>query len=285
MNLVPSKEVRSVMQRLAYCLNTSTIRQAKLLDKIRIAGECGYDAIELWNDEMDEYIRSGGKMSDIAKALSDYNLSVPSVIAIHNWMTTSGDEYRKAIDEAKRRMEQAAEVGAKHIVATPPVRSEVPFDPSAAAERYLQLLELGRGIGVLPAVEFLGFSEVVSKVGQAWDIVKLSKASDGSIVLDTFHLYRGGSSLEDVPDLTGQFIAIFHFNDVPAEIPREKLTDADRIYPGDGILPLRQTVEEVMKRGYSGAISLELFNRALWEKDPMEVARIGLEKMKAIVEA
>lgn len=270
---------------LTYCLNTSTIRPAKLLDKIRIAGECGYGAIELWNDEMDEALRSGVSMSDIVKALSDYGLSVPSVIAIHNWMTTHGEEYRKALDEAKRRMEQAAQVGAKRIVATPPVRIECALDMRLAADRYNELLEVGRRIGVLPAVEFLGFSEAVHRVDQAWEIVKLSSASDGSVILDTFHLYRGGSSLDDVPDLTGEFIAILHFNDVPAGIPRENLTDADRVYPGDGILPLRQIVKDVMERGYSGAISLELFNRELWERDPKEVAQVGIEKMRAIVES
>lgn len=273
------------MGGLTYCLNTSTIRPAKLLDKIRIAGECGYGAIELWNDEMDEALRSGVSMSDIVKALSDYGLSVPSVIAIHNWMTTHGEEYRKALDEAKRRMEQAAQVGAKRIVATPPVRIEGALDLRLAADRYNELLELGRQVGVLPAVEFLGFSEAVYRVDQAWEIVKLSGASDGSVVLDTFHLYRGGSSLDDVPDLKGEFIAILHFNDVPAGIPRESLTDADRVYPGDGILPLRQIVKEVMERGYSGAISLELFNRELWERDPKEVAQVGIEKMRVIVES
>ncbi|MCS7253507.1 MAG: sugar phosphate isomerase/epimerase family protein [Armatimonadota bacterium] len=272
------------MHGLIYCLNTSTIRPAKLLDKIRVAGECGYGAIELWNDEMDEHLRSGGSMSEIVKALSDYGLIVPTVIAVHNWMTTHGEEYCRALDEAKRRMEQAAEVGAKHIVATPPVRAEGAFDMGMAADRYNELLELGRNIGVLPAVEFLGFSEVIYRVEQAWEIVKMSGARDGSVVLDTFHLYRGGSSLDDVPDLTGEFIAVFHFNDVPATVPRESLTDADRVYPGDGILPLHQIVRDVIGRGYRGAISLELFNRELWERDPKEVAQVGIEKMRAIVE-
>ncbi|MCY4404485.1 MAG: hypothetical protein OXD54_18120 [Candidatus Poribacteria bacterium] len=34
---------------------------------------------------------------------------------------------------------------------------------------------------------------------------------------------------------------------------------------------------------YSGVISLELFNPSYWEEDPEEAAKIGLEKMRAIV--
>jgi sugar phosphate isomerase/epimerase len=37
--------------------------------------------------------------------------------------------------------------------------------------------------------------------------------------------------------------------------------------------------------GYAGVISLELFNPNYWEQDPAEVAGIGLEKMRAVVEA
>ncbi|HID05529.1 MAG TPA: sugar phosphate isomerase/epimerase [Armatimonadetes bacterium] len=267
-----------------YCLNTSTIRPADILEKIRIASEANYDAIELWNDDMTAYIESGGSMQDIVTALADHGLKVPSVIAIHNWMDTEGDEHRRALDEAKRRMEQAVAVGAPYIVATPPRQMDTPLDYDRAGERYRELLELGRQIGVLPALEFLGFSETVYRIDQAWEIVKRAADPQGTVVLDTFHLYRGGSTLDDAPDLIGERIAIFHFNDVPSGIPREQLTDADRVYPGDGILPLREWVGIVQARGYRGAISLELFNRTLWERDLREVARIGLEKVKAVLE-
>ena len=37
--------------------------------------------------------------------------------------------------------------------------------------------------------------------------------------------------------------------------------------------------------GYTGVISLELFNPSYWEQDPAEVARIGLEKMQAVIDS
>jgi 2-keto-myo-inositol isomerase len=66
---------------------------------------------------------------------------------------------------------------------------------------------------------------------------------------------------------------------------RESLkADADRVYPGDGILDLREMISILKAAGYARTISLELFNPSYWEDDPREVARIGLEKMKAVVE-
>ena len=79
-------------------------------------------------------------------------------------------------------------------------------------------------------------------------------------------------------------IAVFHFNDAPAEPARAEQTDADRVYPGDGILDLKRMISILRDADYTGVISLELFNPSYWAEDPAEVARIGLEKMQAIVE-
>jgi sugar phosphate isomerase/epimerase len=160
-----------------------------------------------------------------------------------------------------------------------------PLDVDETAKRFSELLKIGHEIGALPMMEFLGFSPKVSRVDQAWEIVKRTGDPDATVVLDPFHLWRGNSSLADVPDLTGERIGIVHFNDVPAGIARELAGDEVRVMPGDGSLPLREFLAEVKRRGYQGALSLELFNRAYWQMNPYEVAKIGLEKMQAIAEA
>ena len=50
--------------------------------------------------------------------------------------------------------------------------------------------------------------------------------------------------------------------------------------PGDGVGPLEEIERLALAQGYEGFVSLELFNPALWEQDPAEVAKIGLEKMQ-----
>jgi 2-keto-myo-inositol isomerase len=268
-----------------YSLNTSTIRPAPLIRKIEVTGKAGYNGIELWCDEIREYIGKGNSIKDVVHALEDNGLRVPSVISLYGWMDSKGEGYEKALDEVRRRMELAAEVGASYIVATPSIREDrTEVDLDDVARRYSDLMEIGRQFGVLPAMEFLGFTTTIYRVDQAWEVVKRSGAEDGTIVLDSFHLYRGGSSLDDVPDIDGRRIAIFHINDVPPGKEREKLKDEDRVMPGDGILPLGEIISKLDSIGYGGFVSLELFNRDLWEKDPLEVARIGLEKTMEAVE-
>ncbi len=268
-----------------YCLNTSTIQPAPLPVKIQAAAKAGYQAIELWFADIRNYQNEGGSLDDVVKMLQDNGLQVPSMIALHGWMDAHGDAYVRAMDECKSLLELAAKLGCPKVVASPSMRLEAaPLDIEDAARRFGELLKIGRAAGALPMMEFLGFSPKVSRIDQAWEIVKRTGDPAATVVVDPFHLWRGGSSLDDVPDLTGERIGILHFNDVPAGIPRERAGDEVRVMPGDGHLPLRELIAEVKRRGYEGVISLELFNRTYWQQDPYEVARIGLEKMRAVVE-
>ncbi len=270
------------MSQFTLALNTSTIRPAGLMDKIRIAGETGYQAIELWNDDLTAYERQHGSLADVKHALDDYGLSVATVIALHDWLDTTGEAHQRALEEAKRRMAQAAAVGSTYSVASPP---RGVADLQLGGQNYRELLELGREVGIKPAMEFLGFVDGINQVKHAWEVMEVAAHPDSTIVLDPFHIFRGGGEIDDMRGIPADKIAVFHFNDAPASPPRKEQTDADRVYPSDGILDLKGMIAILKEVGYQGVISLELFNPSYWGEDPREVAGIGLEKMKAAIGA
>ncbi len=61
------------------------------------------------------------------------------------------------------------------------------------------------------------------------------------------------------------------------------MTDEHRVYPGDGIAPLKRLIRDLAEGGFEVMLSLELFNRQYWKMDPLTVARTGFEKMEALV--
>jgi len=272
------------MRNWMLCLNTSTIRPASLVDKIKIAAEAGYTAIELWNDDVTQFEAQGGSLSEIRQRLCDANLKIPGMIAVFDWMQSEGQQKVAAFAEARRRMEQAAALGAPRIVASP-----VPDFPDAdigrAAARYRELLELGEQVGVMPSMEFLGFFRNVYQLEQAVAIVQQADHAGASIVLDPFHLYRGGSGFGGIKYLRNVKISVCHFNDAPAIPPQFEQGDSDRVYPGDGILPLHQMLQDLASIGYDGCVSVELFNPRYWQRDLREVARVAKEKMQSIISA
>jgi 2-keto-myo-inositol isomerase len=265
------------------CLNTSTIRPAPLVDKIHAAARAGFRAIEPWNDDVDAYLKGGGTMEALKALLRDQGLSVPSMIAIMGWIGCPDAERDARRAEAIRRIEQAAALGAPHIVASPPGGM---VDVDRAARDYKEVLQLGKERGIRPSMEFLGFVEQINNINAAWEIVRRAGDPDGTIVIDWFHMVRGqASTLDDLRRIPADKISIVHLDDVPYQKPFSEMNDGDRVYPGDGDIPLDEMFGVLKEIGYRGAVSLELFNAQYWAQDPYEVVRTGFEKSKRWLDA
>ena len=95
---------------------------------------------------------------------------------------------------------------------------------------------------------------------------------------------KGGSDYHGLGRLNGDAVHILHMNDYPGDVSREKVNDSLRILPGDGVGPVVETLRTLRAIGGPKVLSLELFSRKYWEQDPLEVAKAGLAKMKAVVE-
>jgi len=262
---------------MRYCLNASTIRPTPLLDKIRIAGEVGYGAIELWHDDLDAHIAKGGKLADVKNALTDQGLVVPTTIYLAGWFDATLETYPVALEECKRRMGQAAELGAPYVIASPAAGEA---DYALGAVRYCELLEIGATMGVKPSMEFLGFVDQFTTIEDALDIMTRCGHPDATTILDPFHVFRGDGDMESILKLKSGQVAISHFNDTPDTPSREEQHDHNRVMPGEGHLDLAHYCALLREIGYDGWLSLELFNEKHWAENPDEVARLGLEKLR-----
>ena len=129
----------------------------------------------------------------------------------------------------------------------------------------------------------MGFFKGIHRFGEAAGIAIDANDSDACLIMDTFHLYRGGSGFNGIKHINADFIADFHWNDVASTTPRNELGDKDRIYPGDGILPLVQLLKDLDSINYRGPLSLELFNREHWKQSPLDVAKTGLKKIMDLI--
>lgn len=263
------------------CLNASTIAGTPILRQIEVAAQAGYGGIELWFSDVDAHLASGGTLADVRHAAADHGLVVPTLIYFAGWFEAAESEWPRIKGEFGSRLEQAAQLGAPRVIASPPMGRA---DVEVGARRYRELLELGETAGALPAMEFLGFVEQFNTIESALDVIERAAHPAGTTVLDPFHIFRGGGSMESIAKLRGEQIAVAHFNDTPASPLREQQHDKDRVMPGDGHLDLRRYLVLLEQTGFRGCLSLELFREDLRQCDPLEVARIGIEKMKALLE-
>jgi 2-keto-myo-inositol isomerase len=145
-----------------------------------------------------------------------------------------------------------------------------------------QMASIAGGYGINVGFEFLGFPTCsVNTLGAARRIVEEVGDPRVGIVIDAFHFYTGGSRLEDLDGLDGARIFIVHLDDAEPGEP-SGLTDAHRLMPGDGVIPLRPLLARLEGAGYRGAYSLELFRPEFWAMDPEAVAKRGLQSMERL---
>ncbi len=285
--LAPAQE-KPEAEPFRYCLNTSTIMGQKLtlIQEIELASRAGYTAIEPWMREIDAYAKDGGSIKDLGKRFADNGLSVEDVIDFFEWVVDDDDRRKKALELARRNMDIAQQIGAKRIAAPPVgVQKQADLSLAKAAQRYRDLLDIGDKIGIVPQVELWGHSVPLSKLGEVTYVAVESNHPKACMLLDIYHLYKGGSGYGSLRLLSGSAIGVIHMNDYPANPPRTEVTDAHRLFPGDGVAPFKEIFRTLRAIGFRGAISLELFNRDYWQRDPLTVVRTGLDKMKAVVKS
>lgn len=270
-----------------YMLNTATIMGQKLslTDQIDVAAKAGYDAIEPWIRDIEAHVTAGKSLKDAAKRLKDANLRVESAIGFAQWIVEDAAARKKGLEQAKRDMDLVLQLGGTRIAAPPAgATNQANLNLFAVADRYRALCEVGESVGVIPQVELWGFSKSLSRLGETALVAIESAHPRACILADVYHLHKGGSGFTGLKQLGAASLQVFHMNDYPANPPREKITDADRVYPGDGVAPLSEMLRDLHRLGFRGMLSLELFNRDYWKQDALLVARTGLAKMKAVVE-
>ena len=269
-----------------FCLNTSTIRGQKLSvpDQVKVCAATGYSGIEPWIGDLRKFVEDGGKLSDLKKQIEDAGLKVESAIGFANWIVDEEDKRKAGLEEARRDMEMLREIGGT-LIAAPPVGAQNAAGPplDVIAERYRALLDVGHQIGVKPQLELWGFSKTLSKLSELAYVATGAEHEDACVLPDFYHVYKGGNQFTGLAMIEASRMHVFHINDYPAEPSRETINDAARVFPGDGICPLVDTIAMLINNGFVGVFSLELFNPEYWKRDAAAVALEGFQKTSAIV--
>jgi sugar phosphate isomerase/epimerase len=235
-------------------------------------------------DGIDDYVKTGGKLEDLKKIISDRGLVVESAIGFPEWIVDDDARRAKGMERAKREMDMVAKLGGKRFAAPPAGATDLPkLDLLKAAERYWALLELGAQVGVVPQLELWGFSKNLNRLGECVCVAIETGHPNACVLADVFHLHKGGSNIEGVRLLGPETIQVLHMNDYPSDPPREKIDDSFRVYPGDGTAPIVDLLRLLRNSGGEKILSLETFNRGYWSQDPLEVVKTGLAKIKAVL--
>lgn len=261
-------------------LNASTLFPFKLdvRDQVHIAAESGYEGVELWVRDLETYLANGSTVKQLKRYISDTGIKVVNAISFLAWSDENEAERKLAFVQAEKEMAILADLGCAAI-ATPPFGNVQRVTLDSMAGNFAQLAELARHIGIKPYLEFWGRAPKLSRLSEALYVAMESGVPDAQILLDPFHMYTGGSSIESLNFVNGERIGIVHVNDYPASPASDVISDRERVFPGAGCAPSQQLARTLYDIGYRGYLSLELFTENWGTKSPLDVAKLGLESI------
>lgn len=253
------------------CINGATTMPYSLEEDIRSAGKAGFEAVEIWAAKMEKYLERHTP-EDLKKELQKAGIKAACLCAY------GLDAFSKDREKSWERIKKATEV-AKAIDC--PVMLVCPDSPpqgmakdeafKQAGKAARELGEMCGSYGAVVAIEPLGLHPFVPGPKEALRIVEESGSNNIGIMMDTFHYYKSGVPITEIAQIPVEKLFIVHVNDCE-NLSREQLRDSHRLYPGLGVIPLKQMLSTIKKNGYTGYLSVEIFREEYWKQDAVTIS-------------
>jgi 2-keto-myo-inositol isomerase len=253
----------------------ATTMTSDLETDVAATRRAGYKALELWASKIDRYL-AAHSIAELQGLLESNGIAPMSINSIEFIAFRNAGEYRGIRERCKQLSELCEQIGCPVVVVVPsptPDRN-MPWDDVVAeyVKVLRELADIAAPHGVGLSFEFLGFGWCSVRTPRAaWEIVKKTGRSNVGITVDCAHFYGGGGLMTELDDLDPSRIFAFHLDDLE-DTPKEAISDATRLLPGQGILPLDEICRHMQATGYDGACSIELFRPEYWEWDATDLA-------------
>jgi sugar phosphate isomerase/epimerase len=192
------------------------------------------------------------------------------------------------------RARQAAALGATRSGTVLRPRSTRPRAElwPVVVERLRQVDDALEGTGVRLGVEFLGVKTLyterpylfVGSLAEANELFDAVGARQVGLTLDSYHWHAAGDTLDTIRQTPGERIVLLHLNDA-RDAPRHTLLDADRLVPGEGVIPLTDWLRAVAAVGFDGFAGMEVLGPRLAGLSPAQKAALGVDSLRPLLAA
>jgi sugar phosphate isomerase/epimerase len=234
-------------------------------DRCAEAQRSGFAGVGIWHTDL-EHILERRTLREIKQILDDNGLTRLELEALGDWLFDEGSERRKASDDIRRRLFDAAAILDPHHIKVNGGIPMVPCPLGKLAERFAELCaDAARHHRALIAYEMMPFDANVRTVDEAIEVVGAAGAANGVIALDTWHLEKlqiAPNALRSIPpDLLG-WVEL-------SDGRRGDVTDLwdetinHRRLPGEGDFDIRGYIDVCCALGYRGPWGVEVLSQEL----------------------
>ena len=229
-----------------------------LRHKLEAIAAAHFDAIELFEND---FVHATASARELALICADLGLSIDLYQPFRDFEGMPDTLLAKSLDRAERKFDLMQMLGAPLLLVCSNTSPHSLADPDRAAAQLHALAERAARRNLRIGYEALAWGRHVNRYGEAWRIVERAGHPHLGLILDSFHTLSLGDDPAAIATIPGERIFFVQMADAPL-LAMDVLQWArhHRTFPGQGQFDVVGFFSQVLHTGYSGTLSLEIFN-------------------------
>lgn len=239
------------------CIATVSL-SGTLRDKLEAISAARFDAVEVFENDLIHFSDFPARLRAIA---ADLGLGIDLYQPFRDFEGVPGSLLARNLDRAERKFDVMQALGAPMMLVCSNVSAATLPDPERSAAQLYALAERAARRNILIGFEALAWGRHIRHYRDAWSIVRKAGHSHLGLIIDSFHTLSLDDDPDDIAQIPGDRIFCVQLADAPRLVMDVlKWSRSYRCFPGQGQFDLARLLEQILIAGYTGPLSLEVFN-------------------------
>lgn len=249
-----------------------------LEEKLDAVALAGFSGVELFDGDL---LASFHRPETIADMIQQRGLQLYLYQPLGDLEGWGAEEFKRARDRAHRKIEVAARLAAPTVLVCSNAAPHTIGDDSRSASQLAELGDIAAQFQIRIAYEALAWGTHVNTWEHAWSLVQQASHPHVGLCIDSYHHFARDRRVPDLTQVPGDQIFFYQIADAYWH-NRDSLSWSrhERLFPGQGQFPIAGLTSEVLRAGYTGPLSIEVFTDLYQETDPSRAARDAMRGLR-----
>ncbi|GAA3836517.1 sugar phosphate isomerase/epimerase and 4-hydroxyphenylpyruvate domain-containing protein [Sphaerisporangium flaviroseum] len=254
-----------------------------LTEKLAAVAAAGFDGVEIFENDL---LSTPLRPEQVRERAADLGLSIDLYQPFRDFEAVSAGLLARNLRRAEHKFQVMQRLGATQMLVCSSVSPDAADDDALAAEQLHMLAERAAGHGIRIAYEALAWGRHVNEYLHAWRIVRMADHPQLGTCLDSFHVLSRGSDPGGIEAIPAEKIFYLQLADAPLlAMDVLQWSRHYRCFPGQGDFDLAGFMTHVLRAGYSGPLSLEVFNDVFRQASGSRTAVDAMRSLIALEES
>ena len=249
-----------------------------LKEKMQACAIAGFDGIEIFEQDL---VTSPLSPEDVRKMAADLGLGLDLYQPFRDFDGVTPDLLKANLRRAEAKFKLMGRLGMDTILVCSNVATATIDDDDLRASQLSELAELAGEHGIRVAYEALAWGKYVNDYEHAYRLVEMVDHPNFGTCLDSFHILSRDWDTAPIEKINAEKIFFVQLADAP-KLSMDVLSWSRhyRVFPGEGQFELAKFMGHVVRAGYAGPVSLEVFNDVFRQSD---VDRTAVDAMRSLI--